>query len=84
MKLGDNKIRWVDADWDCGALNLFARDTLNVDDKLFAIDGCDFALSALEFSARNEHFIVFPDGHGSNQILLAQLLGESRAHQLLA
>ena len=72
MKLGDDDLGWVNAQWDRLAGGLLADDTLDVDDILEAVDGGDLSLTALVGAMNNGDLIILADWDGAD---LVSLLG---------
>ena len=70
MKLGDDDLRWVDAQWDGLAGGLLADDALDVDDILEAVDGGDLSLTALVGATDNGDLIILADWDGADLVLL--------------
>lgn len=71
LKLRDLTLGGRDADGHALAVALLARDALDVDDVLEAVDGGDLALAALVAAALDDDFVVFAEGNR------ADLLGVS-------
>ena len=68
-----------------GPVGLLPRDALNVDDKLFPVDGDDFAdLLALVVAPDDLHLVVLADGQRADAVLRALVLGQRGAHVLSA
>ena len=72
MKLGDDDLGWVDAQWDGLAGGLLADDTLDVNDVLETADGGDLSLTALVGATDNGDLIILADWDGAD---LVSLLG---------
>lgn len=66
MKLGDDDLGWVDAQWDGLAGGLLADDALDVDDILEAVDGGDLSLTALVGTTDNGDLIILADWDGAD------------------
>jgi len=71
----------VNADVDGGAVHLLARDSLDVDDPLAAIDLHHLALAALVGSPHHLHLIVLPNRNGTHIVFRPEIGGERRAHK---
>lgn len=68
---------------DSGAVSFFTLHTFNVDDVFLSVHLDNFAnLLAFVMSTYDLYFIVLADGHRANIVLLPQLLGEGRGHDL--
>lgn len=72
MKLGDDDLRWVDAQWDGLAGGLLADDALDVDDVLEAVDGGDLSLTALVGATDNGDLIILADWDGADLVSLLE------------
>lgn len=59
---------------------LLLDDTLDVDDILQTVDGSDLALAVLAAATDNKNLIILADGHGTDIVLLAELLTERCTH----
>lgn len=73
MKLGDDDLGWVDAQWNGLAGGLLADDALDVDDILEAVDGGDLSLTALVGATDNGDLIILADWDGADLVLLLGL-----------
>lgn len=56
----------MDADWDGLAIGLLTADSLDVDDILKAINGCDLSLTALVGSPHNSDLIILANWYRSD------------------
>jgi hypothetical protein len=74
----------VNANLDRLAVGLLARDLLDVNDVLAAVDGNHFALNVLEGAADDANLVVLAHGHRAHTVLLSQLLRQARRHDLAA
>ena len=82
LQVGDDDVGRVDTDLDGGTVGLVGGDSLNVDDPLLSVDLDDLALLALVLASDNQDLVVLSDGHGSDRVLLPQLLVQPGAHDL--
>jgi hypothetical protein len=68
LKLGNNDVGGVDANWDRGAVDLLAGDTVNVDDPLLTVDLNNLAFAALEAATNDHDLIVLADRHRASLV----------------
>lgn len=80
VQLGDDDVAGDDADGNGLAVNLLARQALDVDDVLAAVDLRDLALTALVRSTDNLDLVAAADGHAADVVLATELLAHGRAH----
>ena len=80
LKLGDLNVAGVDANLNSGAVGLLASDLVDVDHPLLTVDLNDLTVTALGGTTHDDDLIVLADGHATNVVLLAELLGERGAH----
>lgn len=66
LELGDNDFAGVDADRDGLAVGLLSGHSLDVDEILETVDGCDFAFPTLVGASHNGDFVVFSDGDAAD------------------
>ena len=66
LNLGDDDLRWVDADRNALTVGLFTDNSLNVDRPLQTIDTCDLPLTSLVRSPNNLYLVVFADGNSTD------------------
>jgi hypothetical protein len=66
LELGDDDLGGSDAEGNRLAVGLLAGDTLDVDDPLETVDGCDLALTALVAATDNGDLVVLADGDGAD------------------
>jgi len=83
LELHDHHLGGVDANVYGGAVDLLTLDSLDVDDKLLAVDLDDLAdLLTLVVTPHHLDFVVLADGDAAAVVLGAEILGEGRAHDL--
>ena len=82
LQLGDLHVAGVDPDEVGAAVELGPGDLLDVDHPLLAVARNNlpglFLLALV--SPHNDNLVVLADGQGAHVVLLAQLLGQGRAH----
>lgn len=81
LHLGDLNVAGVNSDANGGTVGLLAIDLVDVDDPLQAVASGDLALAALVHAALDLDLVVLADGHGTDIVLVAELLGEGSAHE---
>lgn len=72
-ELGDDHLRWVDADVDRGTVDLLSGDTLDMDDPLSAIHLDNLAFATLVGPAHHLDLVVLAHRHGSGVVLGAEV-----------
>jgi len=80
LQLRNHDLGWGDANGNRLAVNLFAGDTLDVDNVFETVNGCDLSLTALQGAPSNDDFVVLTDGDGADPMLFAQLLRQRSRH----
>lgn len=63
-------------------MDLFAGQSLHVDDPLFAVNGGDLALSGLVHAPCDQYLILLTDGHAADVVSGLQFLGQVGRHEL--
>jgi len=66
LQLRNHDLGWGDANGNRLAVNLFAGDTLDVDNVFETVNGCDLSLTALQGAPSNDDFVVLTDGDGAD------------------
>lgn len=76
MQLGDDKLGWVDVDWDGSTVGLLLGQLVNLDGKLQSVDRGDLTLLALLGTTDNQDLVLLSDWESLDLVLLLQLLGQ--------
>lgn len=77
---GDSAVARVDGDLSLLTVGLLLYDFLNVNASASAVDGLDLALTTLLGASRDLDLVTLADGHGTNAVLVLEVLGEVGAH----
>ena len=77
VKLGDDDLGWVDAEWDGLARGLLLDNALNVHDVLETVYGGDLSLTALVGTTDNGDLVVLADWHRADLIIVRSSSGNN-------
>merc|ERR1719160_2000639 len=81
LKLGDDHLRWTDANLHSLTIRLVARDALDMDDPLLAVHLRDLSLAVVVVTARDLHLVILANRHRANVVLVPKLLRQRGRHE---
>lgn len=76
VKLGDDKLGWVDVDWDGSTVGLLLGQLVNLDGEFQSVNRRDLTLLALLGTTDNKNLVLLSDWKSLDLVLLLELLGE--------
>ena len=79
-QLGDDAVGSIKTDINILTIGLLLGATLNVDNVFLSVDSGDLTLGTFKFTSGDHDFVISYDGHGSDVVLLKQVLGQRSAH----
>lgn len=76
VKLGDDKLGWVDVDWDGSTVGLLLGQLVNLDGEFQSVNRRDLTLLALLGTTDNKNLVLLSDWKSLDLVLLLELLRE--------